>query len=180
MTVNEFDQIDQFALQLEEYLEGAMEAGKFRAIQNQMRAAMQKVDPQISLQVKVKVELVHAERENSLRLSSMGYEVSGGREDPISALQVEPLFEGATIHKYFMRGQIYKAPHDHCPNCWAYWPDKMNYRQCSYCHMKMGRDIKQMIDNGLCPHCEKGKISFDHPTCPLCNRTVDTQVVYWG
>lgn len=179
MTPEEFDRIDRLAIELESLLEVAMEKDRFAPLRQLMEEAMGETDPKVALQVKLKVELLHEERENVLRLTSMGYEAWGGGNgaEPTKA---EPLFEGATIHTYLMRGKIYKAPHDQCPNCWAPWKEKMRSRRCLYCKMEMGKDLKQLIDNGLCPHCEKGRITFEQPTCGECGNTVDPYIVSWG
>ena len=179
MNLAEFDQIDRFAVHLEDLLEKAIRDGSFGWLQKEMEKAVRGLPPEVSLRVKMKVELVHEDRENALRLSSMGFSAAGTGSDPSVQPHADPLFDGATMQTYEVLGNLHRAPHDVCPNCWAPWSDKMSRLRCPHCFVEMGKEVRVVVEKGLCPNCEQGKVSPDDPVCPGCNRRIDPSCVVW-
>ena len=178
MKTEEFDRIDRFAVHLEEILEKAIRNGEFDWLCRAMEKAMQGQDPSVSLNVKMKVELVHKDRENAMRLSSMGFTASGTGEEARTA-PAEIQFDGATIQTYQVLGNLHRAPHNVCPNCWSPWEDKMEVLRCAHCRAEMGVDVFAVVENGLCPNCEQGTVSTEKPLCEKCGRKIDPSCVVW-
>ena len=113
---------------------------------------------------------------------------SDDRNLPILMTGVDGFDEGrpyqtwgdASFHRYIVDGEIQVVPHDYCPKCWAYWATKFEHPACDHCQALLGRDVKLLIDNDLCPYCEKGAISSQRPKCTRCGFQIDPSYVAWG
>jgi hypothetical protein len=44
----------------------------------------------------------------------------------------------------------------------------------------MGREVKLLLDNDVCPFCEEGKVSLTIPACAKCGQRIDPGIVVWG
>ena len=52
--------------------------------------------------------------------------------------------------------------------------------RCPNCDYEIGNEVKLLLDDDHCPHCERGKLSMDDPTCDECGMTFDPQIIAWG
>ena len=83
-------------------------------------------------------------------------------------------------HTYLCQGKIEKIRHNLCPSCWHDWDFKIKNPQCPNCDIKLGDDVKILIDSGVCPNCEEGKISFNNRKCDNCGNVIDEKYINWG
>jgi hypothetical protein len=84
-----------------------------------------------------------------------------------------------TPQRYVVAEGIQVVPHDRCPKCWQVWDFKW-LKPCSHCGAAVGEDCKVLLDNDVCPHCEKGKVTMAHPCCTQCGLEIDPNTVVWG
>ncbi len=40
--------------------------------------------------------------------------------------------------------------------------------------------VKLLLDSDVCPHCERGTVCRENPSCDDCGFTIDPDVVVWG
>ena len=57
---------------------------------------------------------------------------------------------------------------------------KLEQPTCSTCGYEMGKQIKQLLDNDLCPFCEDGNITLANPKCQKCGYKVNPAFIAWG
>ncbi|MEK6235548.1 MAG: hypothetical protein N2C14_12640, partial [Planctomycetales bacterium] len=69
---------------------------------------------------------------------------------------------------------------DRCPKCWETWDFKWDNPACSHCDAELGENCKILLDNDVCPNCEKGKVSLDNPQCDQCAHEANTRFIEWG
>jgi hypothetical protein len=86
----------------------------------------------------------------------------------------------STPQRYVVGGQMLIVPHDRCPKCWEVWDFKFKHPTCGHCGATMGEEVKLLLDNDVCPFCEKGKVSMSMPICDQCGYHVDPDTVTWG
>lgn len=82
--------------------------------------------------------------------------------------------------RYWVKGEICEVPHNYCPNCWEQWDFKFKNKECVGCGYRMGKDVKELLDDNRCPHCNEGKVSLQHPACSKCGQAVNPDEVWWG
>jgi hypothetical protein len=126
-----------------------------------------------SIALDVNVQVFDRNSERTLPLLSTGLSASADQEPYRTWGDSSP-------QRYIVNGQIQVVPHDRCPRCWEVWDFKFNSRSCSHCGLALGEHCKVLLDNDVCPHCEKGKVSLSSPTCDRCGYKVDLGVVTWG
>ena len=86
----------------------------------------------------------------------------------------------STPQKYYVNGEMCIVPHDYCPNCWGTWDFKFKDGVCPNCRCELGKEVKYLLDDDVCPWCRQGKVTVEHPVCDQCNFEVDPQRVVWG
>ena len=126
-----------------------------------------------SITVNFSVEVFDENRDKSLKTTDAGITCLEGDHPYLSTSESTPA-------KYIVDGEIQKVPHDHCPNCWSRWSFKSRVKECRECGYRMGREIKLLVDNNICPHCENSAISLHHPQCEKCGYLADQNIVSWG
>jgi uncharacterized protein (DUF983 family) len=57
---------------------------------------------------------------------------------------------------------------------------KWKNNTCGHCGIKMGKEVKVLLDDGICPHCDEGKVSLTQPRCTKCGREVNQDFINWG
>ncbi|APZ94108.1 hypothetical protein [Fuerstiella marisgermanici] len=86
----------------------------------------------------------------------------------------------STPQDYVVFGDVVVVPNDYCPQCWAEWRFKQRNPKCPGCGLQLGREVKILLDSGICPHCERGTVSAGNPVCVECNNRVNLDYVVWG
>jgi hypothetical protein len=89
-------------------------------------------------------------------------------------------YADSSPQRYTVEGEMQVVPHDRCPKCWEVWDFKFKHPTCGHCGAAMGKNVKLLIDNDVCPWCEKGNISMSKPVCDKCGHEVDPKTVVWG
>jgi len=142
-----------------------------------LKEAMRKIASEIGsfrLSLDVEFRVWDNDRENSMRLLSMGMAVDPDGSEP-------RLTTGdCSYERYVVDGEICEVPHDYCPHCWEIWDFKIMSRKCQECGYALGDQVKLLIDNDVCPHCENGKVTMQDPSCTNCDFVADQDVVSWG
>lgn len=126
---------------------------------------------QISLDISLNV--FDNEREKSVELIKHGMCFSNG----VRAYETSGT---SSPHRYIVDGEVCELPHDYCPHCWANWDFKLEHPICDNCGYEMGNQVKQLLDNDLCPHCEKGELTLANPGCQKCGYRVNPAFIAWG
>ena len=151
---------------------------------NNLKAIIQKAAEALpgdcSVSLDITLNVFDPERGNALPLLTAALAVSG-QGDPYVA------HGDSTPCRYSVDGDICEVPHDRCPHCWAIWDFKIGHpvanegmRPCPGCGYELGQEVKLMLDNDRCPHCEEGKLSMDNPTCRKCGLTISPGLIAWG
>ncbi len=86
----------------------------------------------------------------------------------------------STLATYILNGEPIKIPHDRCPNCWDFWDFKFLHPTCEHCGISLGKEVKQLLDDGLCPNCEQGKVGPNRLLCDKCGKEVPPDMIVWG
>lgn len=106
-----------------------------------------------------------------------------------SAADAEPYVHSgdSTPARYLVDGEICEVPHDRCPYCWGLWDFKIGHpdaskgkTSCSDCGYVIGEQVKLLLDNDVCPHCEEDKLTMANPNCKRCGLHIDPKFVAWG
>ncbi len=82
--------------------------------------------------------------------------------------------------RYLVDGEIHWVPDDVCPRCWEEWSFKLSQTFCSWCGSSLGREIKFLLDTGVCPACREGTVSPEEPECSKCDFVAEGSMVAWG
>ena len=173
MDVQTYDATHTLAGALREEIQRLFEEGWLPEFASRLKRAGRSLPPGCHLFLNFSVEIYDPDRQKCLKTSDAG--LAFDNENPPHPTSFSP-----TPAKYVVDGAIRKVPHDHCPHCWSRWNFKSRFRECPTCGYQMGREIKQLLDTGLCPHCEGGKVSYSHPRCEACGFVVDGDLVAWG
>jgi len=72
------------------------------------------------------------------------------------------------------------VPEEFCPHCWGEWMFKFKHTQCSNCEYELGKQVKYLLDNDICPMCQAGKVTMNEPVCDDCGYKVEKEKVVWG
>ncbi len=134
----------------------------------------------LSLSLDITLSAFDQERDASLPLTQVVLASAGSEEPYIAELD-------CSSQRYVVDGEVLQVPHDICPHCWFVWgfkigdPDgSLPDRACPSCGYQMGKEIKLLLDNDLCPHCERGQVSLNQPKCSGCGMEIDAGLVAWG
>ena len=145
----------------------------FADLKKALHAVASQMEEKYSVTLEFNVTVFDSKREKSLRMLTTGLHGSGS-QDPYQC------YGDSTYEKYLVNGEMSKVPGDYCPNCWGEWDFKMKQRQCPECKVILGKEVKLLIDRNICPHCGKGQVTVQQPTCSSCDTKYDTGIVAWG
>jgi hypothetical protein len=151
---------------------------------NELKAILQEAAATLpegcSVSLDITLNVFDPERGNALPLLTTGLATSGEAEPYVTHGDSSPC-------RYLVDGDICEVPHDRCPHCWATWDFKIGEsatpretHPCPGCGYELGEEVKLMLDNDKCPHCDQGKMSMQDPTCERCGFTIDPGIVAWG
>ncbi len=151
---------------------------------NELRTIIQKAAAALpegySTSLDISLNVFDPERDNALPLMTTGLAASGPGEPYVA-------HGDSTPGRYTVDGEICEVPHDRCPHCWGTWDFKIGHPvaiaaicSCPHCGYELGKELKLMLDDDKCPHCEKGELSMDDPTCSKCGLEIDPSLIAWG
>jgi len=172
MKDTEFKALEPTAEVIEDVISRFFDSDECAAIKDALQKASADLKDK-SVTLNCTVNVFDRDRENSMTLLEMGITTSSG-QDPYRC------HDDATIQRYLAEGEICQVPHDHCPKCWAVWDFKDKHRTCPSCGIKLGKEVKILLDSNVCPNCEEATVSIDEPICPKCGYEVDLDIVAWG
>jgi hypothetical protein len=161
--------LDEIADKLDEILD----SDEFSAVRLALARLSETVGSHCSVNLTVCVDVFDAERSHALPLVNVGLSTSKGAT-PYKT------FGDSNAQKYVVEGEIQVVPHDRCPICYGVWDFKLKHTTCSECGAVLGREVKLLLDNDVCPFCEEGEVSMSVPTCSNCAQRIDPGVVVWG
>jgi ribosomal protein S27AE len=151
-----------------------LEDGKLlEAIKAAMLTAAKGLPETYSVDFKLELTVFDSDRERALPIMRHGL-TCGNVGKPYRA------YGDSSEQRYWVKGELCKVPHDHCPNCWGLWDFKFKNRECADCGFMMGRDVKELLDDDQCPHCNEGKVTRLKPVCTKCGQSVDLNDIWWG
>ena len=160
--------VDEIADAVTEMLESQTE--KLRSLLTQLNKA---IGSRYAVSLDVSVGVCDMEKERSLPLLQTGLSGFGG-EEPYQT------WADSTPQRYVVDGEMLIVPHDRCPKCWEVWDFKFKHPACRHCGATMGKEVRLLLDNDVCPFCEKGTVSMTKPVCDKCGYHVDPDTVTWG
>lgn len=173
MEPEKLDAVDHVANQIDEMIENAIETGAFREIEQLLRSVSGKIGSQFAVELSVVLDVIDHENERSLRILNSG--VATGEDGSSHRIHSD-----ASIARFIVDGDLAAVPNDQCPKCWNDWLFKFQNRNCPSCDAVLGENVRALLDSDLCPHCERGKLSMQDPSCSECGFTVDPECVAWG
>lgn len=172
-----------------------MERGRFEALDPKLDAIAEKLGDWIESEHSADVRRLLAELSEQLDGLSVSLEMNVGVFDPdrkntlpllqtgLSSTDGQPAHQtwaDSSPMRYVADGGMVTVPHDRCPVCWAAWDFKDLHPSCPTCAVRLGHEVKFLIDSNTCPSCEKGKVTPEKPKCDRCDFTVDPTHVAWG
>ena len=173
-------QLEPQAHQADELIEKYLSSSDADALKQLVSKTAGLLPEGLSVSLDITLNVFDPDRGNVLPLSDTSLTASGNDEPYVA-------YGDCTPCRYLVDSEICEVPHDRCPNCWAGWgfkigvPDaELEMLGCPCCGYEMGEQIKLMLDNDVCPRCEKGKMSMANPTCDQCGLAIDPRIVAWG
>lgn len=168
-----FEKIDPLVDKLAESIDELVGAEPWAAVKQQMADISAILGEKYSLTLEFILQVHDPEREHSLPLLQTGFSTTNGA-NPYQC------WGDSTPHRYVLNGELLVVPHDLCPACWGNWDFKDLHPTCAQCGVSLGQQLKLLLDNDLCPHCEKSTVSASNPTCLRCGQSVNPVFIYWG
>jgi len=169
----EFKSVEPAVEAAEEASDAWLDSEAVADLKNAIQEATAKLPEGMSLTFNCVLDVFDSNRDKSVRLLENGFTTSSG----------EPPYRchgDSSVHRYLARGEICELPHDYCPICWGSWDFKELHRICPSCGVKLGNEVKIMLDSDVCPYCDQGKVTAAAPKCDSCGKEVDLSVVAWG
>jgi len=173
-------QLEPLADQADEEIERFLASTRATELKAIIQKAAAVLPEGYCLSLDILLNVFDPERSETLPLLTTGLAASG-QEEPYVA------HGDSTPCRYIVDGEICEVPHDRCPHCWGSWSFKIGHpvateetHTCPGCGYELGKELKLMLDNDRCPHCEKGELSMDDPTCSRCGLEIDPRLVAWG
>jgi len=172
MQDDQFKLLDPIGDDIHDKFQQLLEKGEFDGILQRLREAAEELPDSYSVSFDVQLNVYDADRDRSMQLLDTGMNTDKADQYRVSA-DTEP-------QKYLVHGQMCIVPEDYCPKCWGQWAFKLKNIQCPECGIRLGREIRLLIDDDVCPWCKEGSVSVDSPKCDNCDYEVDERMVAWG
>ena len=173
MEKNEFEQIDPLIDDISEQVSELIEGETLDQLKAKLAEISRILGEPYSLTLDISLQVFDEEREKSLPLLQTGLSTNNGSP-------ARQCWGDSSPHRYVVHGQLSIVPHDHCPDCWGRWDAKDCHPTCPECGVSMGDQVMWLLDNDLCPHCEKGTVTASDPTCTKCGYSVNPAYIVWG
>ena len=173
MDSEQFDKMDKLADDVYEKFDDLYKQGVLADIEAKLKDVCSHLKEEYSISINLDMEVFSSKKEQTITLTKRGLACFRGEKPYLAS-------SGSTAHRYVVNGQIFKLPHDYCPNCWGEWDFKLLHHTCPVCDYSMGKEIKLLLDTDVCPNCEDGKVSRSNPQCIKCGVKIDSGMVNWG
>jgi hypothetical protein len=168
-----FESADLIPDEMSTTLDELLDSHQFSALRLFLARLSETVGPRYSVNLTVCVDVFDEQKPHALPLLTTGLSTSKG-EPPYK------IYGDSTPQKYVIDGDVQVVPHDRCPQCYGLWDFKLIHPSCSGCSATLGREVKLLLDNDVCPFCEEGKVSVTVPVCDKCGQRIDPGIVVWG
>jgi len=173
MDREKFEAADSLVDEIANIIDEILASEKAELLKKKLAELSKAIGSELSIGLDCRLEVFDSERERSLPLLSTGLSSSGG-QPPYRT------WGDSSPQRYLVKGEMMVAPHDHCPACWGVWDFKMDQPVCGECGIRLGDEVKILLDSDVCPHCEKGKVGVAQPKCSQCGFEVNLRYVDWG
>jgi hypothetical protein len=165
------EKLDEVMSDLHQFVENLRENPDYQRIITKLKAS--EIDDEEVLSIGIDLKIYDGRREKVLELYTAGTQVfQDGEQSHFSG--------GDANEKFLLNGNIEVAPNGHCPMCYEEWPFKENKEACPNCSTTLGKELKFLIDNDICPHCNEGKVTRTSLVCDQCDFAVDPDLTTWG
>jgi len=173
MNKQEFEAVDALADCVNEKINELHKNKSLEDVLEKLQECVSQLPDHYSLSVDIKVNIFDSKREKQMSLLHTGFN---------SYHSGEPYrhYGDSSIQKYYVEGNISVIPQNYCPHCWGEWDFKFKHTTCPECGYELGKQVKYLLDDDICPLCEKGTVSVHNPVCDKCGYEVDPQKVVWG
>jgi len=173
MKDSEFKLLDPLAGSINDTFDELHKAGAFEHILQELKKAVDQLPDTYSVCFDIRMNVFDTKREKGLSLLNTGFNAHKG-DDPYRH------YGDASAQRYLVDGEMCMVPEDYCPHCWGDWGFKFKNTSCAECGYELGKEVKYLLDDDLCPYCQNGKLTIDNPTCDKCGYMIDKDKVVWG
>ena len=147
--------------------------GELDGILAQLKEVVSQLPEDLSVSFDIQLNVFDNDREMGIALLRTGFNCHGG-DDPYRH------YGDSSVQKYSVNGEMCIVPDDYCPHCWEVWGFKFEQSTCPGCGYELGKEVKHLIDDDICPWCQEGKVTMSNPVCDSCGHEVDPRQVIWG
>lgn len=173
MKQSEFAALDKLADDADEKAEEWLQSESLSELRVALEKATASLPEGYQVTLDIKLNVFDERRERAMELLSHGLCFSPGIKTFEASGTSSP-------HRYVVDGELCELSHDYCPHCWADWDMKLERPVCPTCGYEMGKQVRQLLDNDLCPFCEDGEITLANPNCQKCGYEVNPAFIAWG
>ena len=152
--------------------EDFINTGEFTEINEMLREAVDELPESYSLNLNIELAVYDKDKQKDVKLLQMGLTTGGG--EPYQHLA------DTASQKYLVDGEMCIVPEEFCPNCWGDWMFKFKHNQCQNCGYELGKQVKYLLDDDVCPMCQTGTVTINNPICTDCRYQVEPEKVVWG
>jgi hypothetical protein len=172
MNQSEFRKLEPFVNSLQDIIDEMINTGHFSKIKELLTEAIGELPENYSLNLNIDFSVFDNQREKEIKLLQTGLTTSEGEPYQHNA-DTSPL-------KYMVDGDMCMVPEEFCPHCWGQWQFKFKHPVCPECGYELGKQVKYLLDDDICPMCQEGTVKIDSPVCNCCGYEVDPKKVVWG
>jgi len=173
MERHEFEQVDPLVDDIAEIVSELIDSDTLADLKNKLSEISRILGEPYSVSLDFNLQVFDSDREKSMPLLQTGLGTSNGAP-PYQC------WSDSSPHRYVVNGQLSIVPHDHCPACWGHWDFKDRFPTCPECGVRLGDQVKWLLDNDSCPNCDEGTVSPSNPTCTKCGYSVNPAYTVWG
>ena len=172
MKIEEFKLLEPVSEAINTKFEQMVNIGEFTEIKQLLEEAVNDLPESYSLNLNVEFSVFDNEQQKTIKLLQTGLTTSGG----------EPYQHSADTdqQKYIVDGEMCIVPEEFCPNCWGDWMFKFKHNKCKSCEYELGKQVKYLLDDDICPMCQVGTVTINNPVCSDCGYEVESEKVMWG
>ncbi|MFM7138386.1 MAG: hypothetical protein ACKO1M_15195 [Planctomycetota bacterium] len=173
MNPNTFAAAEEVIDKIANIVDDKLDSAGFKDLRDALERLGKVLGPRYSASLQIVVDVFDRDREQTLPLLTTGFSTTDG------AVPYR-IWGDSSAQRYLCEGDIHVVPHDHCPKCWGYWDFKFEHPRCPSCGLTLGQGCKVLLDSDVCPHCDEGRVTNEHPTCDRCGYRVNPDMVSWG
>ena len=168
-----YAEAEELAMLVEERFLQLIEQGVFADLEDRLKALARTgtEDQAVTLSLQLRLSDSDRERELIVTEASRAWLNDGETCD---------FNHSDAMLRYLCDGEIKVFQGNSCPHCWGEWEDKTDHPVCPDCGYELGKDVKILIDENVCPLCFEGKVTRQEPRCTSCGEAIEERFVSWG